>query len=67
MEELCTQLSVTDTELQRKIFTLFEHCIIENTDLMKDRHLDQILMCAVYVVCKVLSHEILYLIKSLLL
>lgn len=53
MEELCNQLSVTDTELKRKIFTCFEHCIIENTDLMKDRHLDQILMCAVYVVCKV--------------
>ena len=26
---------------------------MKHSDLMHDRHLDQILMCAVYVICKV--------------
>ncbi|XP_067002390.2 retinoblastoma-like protein 1 [Anabrus simplex] len=57
MQELCTQLDLTDMELRRKIWTCFEHSIIHQTNLMQDRHLDQILMCAVYVICKVAQTE----------
>ncbi|KOB66738.1 putative retinoblastoma-like protein 1 isoform a, partial [Operophtera brumata] len=39
-------------ELKRKIWTCLEHSIIHQTQLLSDRHLDQILMCAVYVICK---------------
>ena len=53
MQELCLHLSVKDMELKRKIWTCFEHTIIHHTDLMQDRHLDQILMCSVYIICKV--------------
>jgi hypothetical protein len=53
MQELCLHLSIKDMELKRKIWTCFEHSIIHHTDLMQDRHLDQILMCSVYVICKV--------------
>ncbi|XP_018580009.1 retinoblastoma-like protein 1 isoform X2 [Anoplophora glabripennis] len=52
MEHLCSNLGLTDVELKRKIWTVFEHSV-RNTDLIKDRHLDQLLMCAVYVICKV--------------
>lgn len=51
--QLLNNLNVDDVNLKRKIFTCFEHTIVENTDLMKDRHLDQILMCAIYVILKV--------------
>lgn len=54
MQDLCTRLEIVDVSLKRKIWTCFEHSIIHNTKLMEDRHLDQILMCAVYVMCKVL-------------
>ncbi|CAK1584415.1 unnamed protein product [Parnassius mnemosyne] len=53
MIDLCTRLRLTDEELKRKIWTCLEYSIIHQTQLMKDRHLDQILMCAVYVICKV--------------
>lgn len=53
MQELCRHLNLRDMELKRKIWTCFEHTIIHCIDLMQDRHLDQILMCSVYVICKV--------------
>ncbi|XP_037295161.1 retinoblastoma-like protein 2 isoform X1 [Manduca sexta] len=55
MNDLCTRLGLTDEELKRKIWTCLEHSIMHQTQLMRDRHLDQILMCAVYVICKVVS------------
>lgn len=54
LKDLCKNLQFTNnTELLRKIWTLFEYAILEHTMLMKDRHLDQILMCCVYVLCKI--------------
>ncbi|KAJ8925433.1 hypothetical protein NQ315_009266 [Exocentrus adspersus] len=52
MDHLCSNLGLTDVDFKRKIWTVFEHSV-RNTDLIKDRHLDQLLMCAVYVICKV--------------
>jgi retinoblastoma-like protein 1 len=54
LKDLCKNLQFSNnTDLLRKIWTLFEYAICEHTDLMKDRHLDQILMCCVYVLCKI--------------
>lgn len=52
MKHLVKSLGLND-ELLRKIWTMFENSIIEQTDLMKDRHLDQIWMCSIYVLCKI--------------
>ncbi|XP_022184839.2 retinoblastoma-like protein 1 [Nilaparvata lugens] len=57
MHELCNQLNLMDTEQRRKIWTCFEHSIVENIHLMIDRHLDQIIMCSVYVICKVVGPD----------
>nr|CAD7568693.1 unnamed protein product [Timema californicum] len=57
MQDLCKNLAITDRDLKRKIWTCFEYTIIHHMDLMKDRHLDQILMCSVYVICKVAVKE----------
>lgn len=54
MQDLCMRLDIVDISLKRKIWTCFEYSIVNNTELMQDRHLDQILMCAVYVMCRVL-------------
>ncbi|XP_066257159.1 retinoblastoma-like protein 1 isoform X2 [Euwallacea similis] len=51
MQHLCSQLGFEEFELRRKIWTIFEDSI-RHTDLIKDRHLDQLLMCAIYVICK---------------
>ncbi|CAL1274293.1 unnamed protein product [Larinioides sclopetarius] len=57
LKELCDRLMITDEELKRKIWTCFEYSIMKHTDLMCDRHLDQLLMCAVYVICKVTKED----------
>lgn len=54
LKDLCKNLEFTNNlDLLRMIWTLFENALIEHTCLMKDRHLDQILMCCVYVLCKI--------------
>lgn len=52
LRDLCAKLDIS-SELRRKIWTCFEYSLVHCTELMKDRHLDQLLMCAVYVVAKV--------------
>ena len=54
LRELCDRLDITDEELQRMMWTCMEHVLVKHVDLMMDRHLDQILMCAVYVMAKVM-------------
>lgn len=56
MQDLCDSLNISDTD-KKKIWTIFEYSIKERTELMKDRHLDQILMCAIYVICKLVKME----------
>ena len=52
LDMLCNTLEITE-DVKRKIWTTFEYTIRNHTDLMKDRHLDQLLMCSLYIVCKV--------------
>ncbi|CAH1277584.1 RBL1 [Branchiostoma lanceolatum] len=52
LRDLCEKLEVGD-ELRRKMWTCFTHTLKEHVELMRDRHLDQIVMCSVYVMAKV--------------
>ena len=52
LEHFCYYLEIDD-EVKRKIWNNFEHVMRSHIDLMKDRHVDQILMCSVYIACKV--------------
>ncbi|GAB6030492.1 Retinoblastoma-like protein 1, variant 2 [Chamberlinius hualienensis] len=53
LQELCDRLEIKDEDLRKKIWTCFEHSIVNSTDLMLDRYVDQLIMCAVYVMSKV--------------
>jgi hypothetical protein len=58
LQDLCKNLGVED-ELLRKIWTCFQQAIVNHLeDLMKSRHLDQIIMCCLYVVAKVVKVRI---------
>ncbi|TNN25168.1 Retinoblastoma-like protein 2 [Liparis tanakae] len=57
LQELSSSLSVS-TELRLKVWTCLEFSLVHRTDLMADRHLDQLLMCAVYIMAKVTRVEI---------
>ncbi|XP_066205840.1 retinoblastoma-like protein 2 isoform X1 [Saccopteryx leptura] len=56
LRDLCTKLDISD-ELRKKIWTCFEFSIIQCPELMMDRHLDQLLMCAIYVMAKVTKDD----------
>ncbi|OQV16638.1 Retinoblastoma family protein [Hypsibius exemplaris] len=57
LRDICAKLGF-DKDVERKhhvfqrMFTLFENAITLHTDLLKDRHLDQVLLCCAYVVSK---------------
>ncbi|KAM3625164.1 uncharacterized protein V6R79_007826 [Siganus canaliculatus] len=57
LSTLCPTLRIGD-EQRLKIWTCFEHCLVHCTDLMMNRHLDQILMCTIYIIGKVTDREI---------
>ncbi|XP_020784066.1 retinoblastoma-like protein 1 isoform X2 [Boleophthalmus pectinirostris] len=52
LRDLCLKLDVS-SELRGKVWTCFEHALVHCTDLMKDRHLDQLLLCSIYIISKV--------------
>ncbi|XP_048205081.1 retinoblastoma-like protein 1 isoform X2 [Perognathus longimembris pacificus] len=56
LRDLCLKLDVSN-ELRRKIWTCFEFTLVHCSDLMKDRHLDQLLLCAFYIMAKVTKEE----------
>uniref|UniRef100_A0A8C8M3I4 Retinoblastoma-like 2 (p130) n=1 Tax=Oncorhynchus tshawytscha TaxID=74940 RepID=A0A8C8M3I4_ONCTS len=56
LRDLCAKLDIS-SELRRKIWTCFEYSLVQCTELMMDRHLDQLLMCAVYVMTKVTKED----------
>uniref|UniRef100_A0A3Q2CBU5 Retinoblastoma-like 1 (p107) n=1 Tax=Cyprinodon variegatus TaxID=28743 RepID=A0A3Q2CBU5_CYPVA len=52
LRDLCLKLDISP-ELRGKIWTCFEHALVHCTDLMKDRHLDQLLLCCIYIISKI--------------
>ncbi|KAM7401570.1 hypothetical protein PAMP_016876 [Pampus punctatissimus] len=52
LRDLCVKLDVA-SELRGKIWTCFEHSLVHSTDLMRDRHLDQLLLCSIYIMSKI--------------
>ncbi|MGH0148905.1 UNVERIFIED_CONTAM: hypothetical protein FKN15_045771 [Acipenser sinensis] len=56
LRDLCVKLDISD-HLRRKIWTCFEFSLVHCTELMVDRHLDQLLMCAIYVMTKVTKED----------
>uniref|UniRef100_A0A8C4QGK2 Retinoblastoma-like protein 1 n=1 Tax=Eptatretus burgeri TaxID=7764 RepID=A0A8C4QGK2_EPTBU len=56
LQDLCNKLDMLP-DLRAKVWTCFEHVLVHCTDLMMDRHLDQLLMCCIYVMAKVTNEE----------
>ncbi|KAM4796010.1 retinoblastoma-associated protein [Rhinophrynus dorsalis] len=52
LSSLCTSLLSDHSELEHVIWTLFQHTLQYEYELMRDRHLDQIMMCSMYGICK---------------
>lgn len=52
ISKLCAELNLYEKKPD-KIWTIFEHSITHKVHLMQDRHLDQIIMCAIYIYIRV--------------
>ncbi|KAM3922755.1 retinoblastoma-like protein 1 isoform 1-T1 [Leptodactylus fuscus] len=59
LRDLCLKLDLSN-DLRRKIWTLFEYSLVHCTDMMKDRHIDQLLLCGVYIMAKVTKEEAMF-------
>lgn len=55
---LCSYLLSSHAELEPIIWTLFQHTLQHEFELMRDRHLDQLMMSAMYAICKVKSVDL---------
>uniref|UniRef100_A0A3Q3M1G8 Retinoblastoma 1 n=1 Tax=Mastacembelus armatus TaxID=205130 RepID=A0A3Q3M1G8_9TELE len=55
---LCSYLLSPHPELEPIIWTLFQHTLQHEYELMRDRHLDQLMMSAMYAICKVKSVDL---------
>ncbi|XP_060792111.1 retinoblastoma-associated protein [Neoarius graeffei] len=53
LKMLFSHLLTLDPELEAIIWTLLQHTLQNEYELMKDRHLDQLMMSAMYAICKV--------------
>ncbi|XP_015251259.1 PREDICTED: retinoblastoma-associated protein isoform X2 [Cyprinodon variegatus] len=53
LKTLCSSLLSSHPELEPIIWTLFQYTLQNEYELMRDRHLDQLMMSAMYAICKV--------------
>ncbi|KAL3858951.1 hypothetical protein ACJMK2_009197 [Sinanodonta woodiana] len=53
LRDLCDRLDIDSEEMQTRMWTCLEHTLVHHVDLMMDRHIDQMVMCAIYVMAKV--------------
>ncbi|XP_033625998.1 retinoblastoma-like protein 1 isoform X1 [Asterias rubens] len=54
--DLAHKLNLSE-DLRRKTWTCIEYSLTKHVDLMKDRHLDQLIMSAIYLMCKVTKQD----------
>ncbi|CAL1535669.1 unnamed protein product [Lymnaea stagnalis] len=53
IRDLFDKLDIEDDDLLKKIWTCFEYALVNHVHLMCDRHLDQLIMCSMYLIAKV--------------
>ncbi|XP_035999423.1 retinoblastoma-associated protein-like, partial [Fundulus heteroclitus] len=58
LKTLCSYLLSSHPELEPIIWTLFQYTLQHEYELMRDRHLDQLMMSAMYAICKVKSVDL---------
>ncbi|KAJ8031138.1 Retinoblastoma-associated protein [Holothuria leucospilota] len=57
LKEMCAALEISG-ELENSVWTCLDHCIMERPGLLKNRHLDQIMMCCIFEIFKANKEDI---------
>lgn len=53
IEKLAVDLELDHSQYLQKIWTTFQYSILHHIDLMRGRHLDQMIMCSIYIFARV--------------
>lgn len=56
LQTLFNDLDMGDAAQLTEVWTIFEFVVVHHLELMRNRHLDQLIMCAVYVYAKAKPH-----------
>ncbi|XP_027871838.1 retinoblastoma-like protein 2 isoform X2 [Xiphophorus couchianus] len=59
LREMCLKLHVSD-ELMSKMWTCLENSLAQHTSLMKDGHLDHLLISAIYIIAKATKNKLTF-------
>ncbi|XP_043953733.1 retinoblastoma-like protein 2 [Gambusia affinis] len=59
LREMCFKLQVSD-ELKSKMWTCLENSLTQHTSLMKDRHLDHLLISTMYIMAKTTKNKLTF-------
>ncbi|KAJ8031133.1 Retinoblastoma-associated protein [Holothuria leucospilota] len=59
LKVMCAALEISG-ELENFMWTCLDHCIMERPVLLENCHLDQIIMCCIFAICKVNNRNILF-------
>ncbi|XP_054892718.1 retinoblastoma-like protein 2 isoform X2 [Poeciliopsis prolifica] len=59
LREMCFKLQVSD-ELGSKMWTCLENSLARHSSLMKDRHLDHLLISAIYIIAKATKNKLTF-------
>ncbi|CAM9419870.1 unnamed protein product [Chrysoparadoxa australica] len=51
--ELCLKMLGLRTEVADQVWAVVKHCLVNHTTMLRDRHLDHLVLCSTYSICKV--------------
>ena len=50
--ELANELNINDESIKEKIWETMKYCLSSESQLLMGRHIDQLILCSIYAVCK---------------
>lgn len=55
LKDYYPKLNIVKESVQMKIWACLEHALSKNTELMCEHHLDQLIMCSIFAICKAVT------------
>ncbi|XP_061591126.1 retinoblastoma-like protein 2 [Cololabis saira] len=59
LKERCSELGISE-DLKHNIWTCLEHALVQHTNLLENRDLDQLLLCAIYDTAKITQRKLIF-------
>jgi len=53
IDQICTKKLGLGDDIRNQVWTTIKYCLAENNSILRNRHLDQVILCSIYSICKV--------------